>query len=64
MAMEDQRYGRDKSSLVNKTYIDGGDYRNKFDKITDNPEIARILYYLSKEMLLHRSGTQTEDMYW
>ena len=64
MAMEDQRYGRDKSSLVNKTYIDGGDYRNKFDKITDNPEIARILYSLSKEMLIHRSGTQTEDMYW
>ncbi len=34
MAMEDQRYGRDKSSLVNKTYIDGGDYRNKFDYVT------------------------------
>ena len=64
MAMEDQRYGRDKSTLVNKSYIESGEFRNKFDKVTDNTEIARTLFSLSKEMLFHRSGTQTEDMYW
>lgn len=64
MAQEDQRYGRDKSTVVNKTYIDGGEFRRKFDSIVDDPKIARILYSLAKEMLFHRSGTQTEDMYW
>lgn len=34
--LEFQRYGRNKSTLVNSTYISSGEYRNKFDKITDN----------------------------
>lgn len=39
-------------------------YRNKFDKITDNKDVNRALYIKAKEMLLHRSGTLYEDMYW
>lgn len=62
--LEFQRYGRNKSTLVNSTYISSGEYRNKFDKITDNKEVNRILYNKAKEMLLHRSGTLYEDMYW
>lgn len=62
--MELQRYGRNKSTLVNKTYIDSGEYRNKFDKITDNKDVSRVLYAKAKEMLEHRSGTLFEDMYW
>ena len=64
MAQEDQRYGRDKSTVVNKTYIESGEFRRKFDSVVDDPKIARILYPIAKEMLFHRSGTQTEDMYW
>ena len=64
MTKEDQRYGRDKSTIVNKTYIESGEYRRKFDGIVDSPQIVRILYYLAKEMLFHRSGTHIEDMYW
>ena len=64
MTKEDQRYGRDKSTIVNKTYIESGEYRRTFDGIVDDPKIARVLYSLAKEMLFHRSGTQTEDMYW
>ena len=64
VALENQRYGRDKSTLVNKTYIDSGEYRNKFDKITDNKDVSRTLYAKAKEMLKHRSGTMYEDMYW
>ena len=64
MAMEDQRYGRDKGTLVNKSYIESGDFRRKFDSVVDDTKIARILYDFAKEMLFHRSGTQTEDMYW
>lgn len=64
MALELQRYGRNKSTLVNKAYIESGEYRNKFDKITDNKNVNRILYSKAKEMLIHRSGTMLEDMYW
>lgn len=62
--LEFQRYGRNKSTLVNATYISSGIYRNKFDKITNNKKVNRILYSKAKEMLLHRSGTLYEDMYW
>lgn len=64
MSLELQRYGRNKSTIVNKTYINSGEYRNKFDKITDSKEVNRVIYSKSKEMLVHRSGTLFEDMYW
>ncbi len=64
MSLEYQRYGRNKNTLINSTYINSGEYRNKFDKITDNKSVNRILYAKAKEMLEHRSGTLLEDMYW
>ena len=62
--IEEQRYGRNKSTQVNHTYINSGNYRNKFDAISNNTKLNRILYQLAKKMLLHRSGTLYEDMYW
>ena len=64
MNLEFQRYGRNKNTLINNSYIDSGEYRNKFDKITNNKLVNRTLYSISKEMLRHRSGTLLEDMYW
>jgi hypothetical protein len=64
VALEYQRYGRNKDTLVNKTYIDSGEYRKKFDKLTDNPEVNKSLYECAKKALRHRSGTELEDMYW
>ena len=64
MALEYQRYGRNKETLINKTYIESGDYKRKFDNITDNPSLNKTLYEKSKEALKHRSGTLFEDMYW
>ena len=61
---ERQRYGRNKSTVINRTYIESGEYRRKFDQITDNPDVNRVLYQKAKEMLYHRSGTEIEDMYW
>lgn len=61
---EEQRYGRNKDTAINHTYINSGSYRRKFDKITGSPELNRLLYQLSKKMLEHRSGTKYEDMYW
>lgn len=62
--LEFQRYGRNKSTVVDSTYISSGEYRKKFDKITSNAELSRVLYSKAKEMLIHRSGTLYEDMYW
>ena len=61
---ERQRYGRNKNTVVNQTYIASGEYRRKFDQITSDKQVNRLIYKVSKEMLLHRSGTEYEDMYW
>lgn len=64
MALEYQRYGRNKSTLINNAYIESGEYRRKFDSLTDNPDINRSIYTCAKTALKHRSGTVYEDMYW
>lgn len=64
VTLEYQRYGRNKNTLVNKTYIEGGEYRRKFDNICDDPAVNKALYDKAKESLKHRSGTLYEDMYW
>ena len=64
MALEYQRYGRNKDTLANKTYIESGESRRKFDKLTDNPNVNKSLYDCAKSALKHRSGTELEDMYW
>ena len=61
---EEQRYGRNKETTINSTYINGGDYRRKFDAISESARLNRLLYFLAKRMLQHRSGTFYEDMYW
>lgn len=63
-SLELQRYGRNKSTMVDYTYISSGAYRKKFDLITNDKKINRILYTKAKKMLFHRSGTKYEDMYW
>lgn len=62
--IEEQRYGRNKYTAVNFSYIESGEYRRKFDSISDNVKLNRLLYQLAKKMLKHRSGTLYEDMYW
>lgn len=64
LALEYQRYGRNKDTLINKTYIESGEYRRKFDKLTDNSNVNKTLYDCAKKALKHRSGTAYEDMYW
>jgi hypothetical protein len=61
---EEQRTGRNKETAINHSYIAGGEYRKKFDSITEDAELIRLLYRISKDMLLHRTGTLFEDMYW
>lgn len=64
VALEYQRYGRNKDTLVNKTYIESGEYRKKFDALSENSDVNKSLYVCAKKALKHRSGTMLEDMYW
>ncbi len=59
---EGQRYGRNKDTAINHTYINSGSYRRKFDFISDSSELNRLIFQLSKKMLEHRSGTKFEDI--
>lgn len=61
---EKQRYGRNKNTHINRTYINSGEYRKKFDQISDDKELNRKVYQIAKKILQHRSGTMLEDMYW
>lgn len=62
--IEEQRYGRNKDTVVDKGYLESGKFRRKFDGISDDTKLNRLLFYLAKKMLIHRSGTRFEDMYW
>ena len=64
MNSEYQRYGRNKNTTIDKSVIESGTYRRKFDELTDSAVINRTLYEKAKEILYHRSGTKFEDMYW
>lgn len=62
--IELQRYGRNKNTTIDNTYISSGKYRRKFDRISSDESLNRLLFQLAKKMLTHRSGTLFEDMYW
>lgn len=59
-----QRSGRNKSTQINSSYINSGEYRKKFDSLSDSKKLNRLVYLLAKRMLKHRTGTEYEDMYW
>lgn len=53
-----------RNTTINNTYINSGGYRKKFDNISSDESLNRLLFRLAKKMLLHRTGTLYEDMYW
>ena len=61
---EKQREGRNKMTTINSSFIESGEYRKKFDNISESAELNRLLYKIAKKILYHRSGTLYEDMYW
>lgn len=62
--LEEQKKWTDRSTLVDKRYINSAQYRRKFDLLSDDTKFVRLLFDISKKMLMHRSGTIYEDMYW
>lgn len=49
MHNEKQRYGRMKETSVNRSYIESGDYRRKFDMITESASLNRLIYEMAKK---------------
>jgi len=49
---EMKRYGRNKATLINNAYINSGEYRKKFDKISENKKLNRYVYQIAKRALL------------
>lgn len=62
--LEEQRDGRNKNTVIDYNFICSNRFRKKFDRISDNKKLNKLLYKTAKKMLLHRSGTEYEDMYW
>lgn len=56
LEIEEQRAGRNKAAAIDRSYIGSGEYRRKFNAISDNPDLQRLMYQAAKEMLAHRSG--------
>jgi hypothetical protein len=56
--------GIEKALQINKTLIDGNEYRRKFDNATPDPRVNKTLYEKAKEILHDRSGTRYESMCW
>lgn len=63
LEIEEQRAGRNKETAIDHTYINEGEYRRKFNAISDNPRLQRLMYQAAKEMLLHRSEEPVDENY-
>ena len=49
-------------NTVDLDYINSDDFKNKFKGITNNTKVNEQIYSQSKAMLIHRNGTNKEDM--
>lgn len=56
------KYG-EAAMKVDWDYVNSQEYKNKFDKLTDNPKTNQSIYEVAKKALKHRDGTTYEDMY-
>lgn len=50
-------------NTINIQYIESKQYKDKFNTITDNDNVNEVLYKQSKAALIHRNGTDKEDMW-
>ena len=60
--LENKRKKIDEATVDFKI-IESGNYRRKFDDITDNKDINRFIYQSAKEILNRKSGTLQEELH-
>lgn len=51
-----------KNSVVSKNMLNSSKFRRQFDKLSNDKNVNRNVYYLAKQILEHRSGTKYEDL--
>ena len=57
-----KRYNRNSVNSVDLKYINSDEFKNKFKSITNNAKVNEQIYKQSKAQLIHRNGTDKEDM--
>jgi hypothetical protein len=65
--IQEDEYGHkgiEKALQINKAFIDGNDFRRKFENATTNDRVNKTLYEKAREILHNRSGTRYESMCW
>jgi hypothetical protein len=53
-----------RETMIDKPYINSNQFQRKFDYATDNEKVNKLLYSIAKKILIDRSGTRYESMYW
>lgn len=54
---------RNGTNIVDFSYIDSEEYRQKFESFSKDAKLNECLYRTAKEILYHRDGSDFEDMY-
>ena len=59
----EKKASRENSNRVDVKYINSKEYKDKFIGLTDNYEADQKLYKKAVDILLHRNGTEYEDLH-
>ena len=59
----EKRKSRENPNRVDVKYLNSAEFRNKFAGLTDSPEADQRLYKKAIDILLHRNGTEYEDLH-
>ena len=49
-------------TIVNQAIVNSPEYRNKFSVFSEKAQVERTMFTESRKMLLHRTGTEYEDL--
>lgn len=60
--ISNKRHNSNSINSVNLEYINSDEFKKKFKNITDNVKVNEQIYKQSKAQLIHRNGTDKEDM--
>lgn len=60
---EEKRASRENPHRVDVKYITSKEYRDKFNGLTGSEEVDQKLYKKAVDILLHRNGTEYEDLH-
>ena len=53
---------KNSNTLINSAFIESSEYRRRFDQLGESTQMTRIISQRSREMLVHRNGTEFEDL--